>query len=106
MRQVYIASNLVEAHLVKDHLVSYGIKASIHGENLVGAAGELPADSYPTVWITDNDDFERARKLVHGIVTEPTATQLFPDDWVCPDCGEPCDAAFTECWRCGRHRVK
>lgn len=106
MRQVYLASNLVDAHLVKDHLISFGIKAHIHGENLVGAAGELPTDAYPTVWVTDNDDYERARQLVHGIVAEPKATQLFPDNWICPDCAEPSEAAFTECWRCGRVRVK
>jgi len=106
MRQVFVATNLVEAHLVKDHLVSFGIKAVIHGEILVGAVGELPADTYPTVWVVDNDDADRARSLVHGIVAEPSATQLFPDPWVCAECAESNDAPFTECWRCGYHRVK
>ncbi len=51
MRCVYVAENLIDAHLVRDQLVDGGISAEIHGEDLTGSFGLLPG--YVSVWVPE-----------------------------------------------------
>jgi len=51
MRCVYVAENLIDAHLVRDSLVDGGISAEIHGEDLTGSFGLLPG--YVSVWVPE-----------------------------------------------------
>ncbi|HWT14205.1 MAG TPA: DUF2007 domain-containing protein, partial [Patescibacteria group bacterium] len=51
MRCVYVAENLIDAHLVRDRLCDDGIPAEIHGENLTGGFGLLPG--YVSVWVPE-----------------------------------------------------
>jgi hypothetical protein len=51
MRCVYVAENLIDAHLVRDRLCDDGIPAEIHGEDLTGSFGLLPG--YVSVWVPE-----------------------------------------------------
>jgi Putative prokaryotic signal transducing protein len=55
MKQVFVARNPAEAHLVKGMLESRGIRAEVRGEALWGTRGETPLtpDTLPTVWVDD-----------------------------------------------------
>ena len=55
MKQVYIADDPTEAHLVKGILEQYGISCEVRGEALWGARGGLPltSEALPTIWIVD-----------------------------------------------------
>lgn len=98
MRRVYRAENTFDAHLVRDRLLQAGIEAEVHGLMLTGGVGELPADTRPSVWIADEDLYERARQ----IVAEFERTRADGETWRCPRCGEDNGPAFEICWSCGR----
>jgi hypothetical protein len=51
MRCVYVAENVIDAHLVRDRLCDDGIPAEIHGEDLIGSFGLLPG--YVSVWVPE-----------------------------------------------------
>ncbi|MBW7990228.1 MAG: hypothetical protein FVQ84_09470 [Planctomycetes bacterium] len=105
MKQVYIADDPTEAHLVKGILEQYGISCEIRGEALWGARGQLPltSETLPTIWIIDDSRFEEAAELAerfkNGTLTSGSGT-----DWKCPECGEEVEGQFTECWQCGANR--
>ena len=63
MKQVFVARNPPEAHLVKGLLESRGIRAEVRGEALWGTRGEVPLtpDTLPTVWVDDPRAPEAAR---------------------------------------------
>ena len=105
MRQVYIALHLVDAQIAKDYLQGAGISAVIKGEYLGSGAGELPVDSYPTVWIVDDDEFEKARELISNYESDRPGDQIYESHWQCPGCGEWIEPQFTECWSCGNQRL-
>lgn len=101
MRAVYSAENVFDAYLLRDRLREDGIEAVVHGEMLVGALGELPADTRPSVWIADEGNYERARTLVASFESE-TAEGA---DWTCRHCRETNGANFAICWHCGTART-
>ena len=106
MKQVYIAQDNITAHLVKDYLASCYIESIIKGELLLGAVGEIPANSFPTVWVIDDDDYDKALELVKSFEAGFTENQLFDNVWKCDNCDELIEAQFTQCWKCGRERVR
>jgi len=63
MKQIYVANNPAEAHLVKGMLESHGIHAEVRGEALWGTRGETPvtAETLPTVWVEDARAAEATR---------------------------------------------
>ena len=52
MKRVHTAKHPTEAHLVKGMLEAAGIRATVLGDQLYGAYGELPV--LPTVWVLDD----------------------------------------------------
>ena len=98
--QVYLAPDPVNAEIAKDYLGSYGIAAHVRGQYLWGGIGQLPVDVYPTVWVDDGADYERARALISRF--ESGATGGRP--WDCPNCGERLAGPFDACWKCGTPR--
>jgi hypothetical protein len=103
MKLVYSAANIMDAQIKKDHLESAGIEVIVQGEYLTGAIGELPADTYPTVWVVDDADESRAKAMLEALADQQ-ASQLYEDDWTCSECGEKIAAQFTQCWQCGHIR--
>ena len=106
MKQVYIADDPAEAHLVAGILDQYGISCDIRGEDLWSARGQLPltTDTLPTVWITDDSEYEQAAELVKQFEDGTLAAGKGGDPWTCPKCGEEVEAQFSNCWNCGENR--
>jgi len=63
MKSVFDASSNIEAHLVMHQLQQAGIEATIQGEFLQGAIGELPAAGNIRVLVGEND-VEEARQVI------------------------------------------
>jgi hypothetical protein len=101
MRRLYQAANRVEAQRLLDLLAGHGIAALIPGEYLSGAAGELPVEPFPEVWLCDPGQWLRARGLLAEFLAPPPEPG---DDWTCPGCGETLTAAFRICWNCATPR--
>ncbi len=106
MRQVYVAKNPAEAHLLKEILESGSIQAVVRGEFLWGARGELPIapETCPSVWVIDDADYERAMEVIKDFRSEQTNSDLESKEWKCKQCGESNEGQFTECWQCGASR--
>ena len=77
MKQIYSAANMLDAQLLKDFLLDRGIEVIIKGELLMGAIGEIPADTTPSVWVMDDEDFDKAKTLVSAFEN--------PDEIVLPE---------------------
>jgi len=105
MKQVYIAKDPPDAHLVKAILEQYEITCEVRGEQLWNARGELPltTDSLPAVWISDDNKYEEAVRLVTAY-ENGTLAENAGEPWKCPDCGEEIEGQFTDCWQCGASR--
>jgi len=104
MKQVYIAEDNISAQMVKDYLASRHIDSIIKGEMLIGAIGELPANSFPTVWVTDENDYDKAVDFIKSYEAGFVDEQVFDNVWKCGNCDELIDAQFTQCWKCGQER--
>ncbi len=63
MRCVYVAENVIDAHLVRDQLMEGGIPAEIHGEALSGGFGLLPG--YVSVWVPEANASAADEALEH-----------------------------------------
>lgn len=106
MQQVYVATDPVDAELMKGRLAAAGIEAIVQGGTLFALRGELPmtTDSLPTVWVLADDDFGRASALVAEDQNRRAAGESVGGAWRCPGCGETLEAQFTDCWKCGTGR--
>ena len=106
MKKVYIAKHPTEAHMIKGLLESYGISCEVRGEALFGVRGEVPmtADTLPSVWLYDDDDFEKARAIVADYDKGDKDHAPGKSSWKCKKCGEVLEPQFTECWNCGAKR--
>lgn len=76
MRCVYVAENLIDAHLVRDRLCDDGIPAEIHGEDLTGGFGLLPG--YVSVWVPEVRSTDADRAL-ESLVSDPVAPLALDD---------------------------
>jgi hypothetical protein len=105
MKQVYIADDPTEAHLVKGILEQHGISCEIRGEALWSARGGLPltSEALPSIWIVDESKFDEAQELTEQFKNK-TLTADTGTSWTCPECGVEVEGHFTDCWKCGAGR--
>ncbi len=100
MRRVDSAPNLALATLWADALTSVGIEARVFSRYLSSIAGEIPpSEAQPTIWVLDDEDFDRARELLLELRRPPRGP-----GWSCADCGERHGPQFAQCWNCGAAR--
>ena len=104
MKQIYSAENLVEAQMLKDFITENQIEVLIKGEMLMGAIGEIPADTAPSIWVIDDEDFDRARELVGVFEGRNKSSPGDGSVWKCLDCDELIEPQFSQCWSCGKSR--
>ncbi len=98
MIKAYTAANLQDAHIVLGLLESHGIRARVLNASAQGGLGEIPFPSaYPEVWLEDDRDAVRARKLVEEF-ERPSSGE---PPRRCPNCREESPARFEVCWKCG-----
>jgi hypothetical protein len=71
MLKFYEARDSLEARQLVDALAAHRIEATILGEYLGGAAGELPAFNFPWVWLINNRDLGEAQEVLDGFPRQP-----------------------------------
>jgi len=106
MKKIYVATNPIDAHLLKGILEGENITAMVQGEFLWGVRGEVPItpETCPSVWIVNDSDYERAVELLSTLNKEMDAPPQKGEDWRCNKCEEVNESQFTECWQCGTDR--
>lgn len=99
MIKVYESDDRVLIHHLKNMLETEGIECLVKNDHIHTLAGEVPmVDTWPELWVADDDLADRARQIV-----ERSANQPAPGgpDWVCAQCGETHEPQFSQCWNCG-----
>ena len=101
MQPLYSSLNLLEVYHLKNLLEAEGIRCQLRNELLSRLAGEIPfTECAPQLWLLDERDFERARR----VVTDFGRAAVPAPPWKCPDCGESLEGQFSACWHCGARR--
>ncbi|MCB1789766.1 MAG: DUF2007 domain-containing protein [Gammaproteobacteria bacterium] len=103
MLKFYEARDSLEARQLLDALDAHRIEATVLGDFLGGAAGELPAINFPWVWLINNDDLAAAQDVLDGFLASRGSLPR-KGPWVCRSCGAEVDAGFDICWQCGKAR--
>lgn len=92
---IYLASDPIEAEIVRNLFASERIECDIFGAMLWGGRGEIAADPYPRLVLRDPRDTVRARELLAEYRASGSAVA-----WTC-GCGESVPGNFAACWSCG-----
>jgi hypothetical protein len=103
MHKLYLAADLIDAHLLLHRLQAAGIEARVLNEHAAGGVGELaPDDAAPEVWIVQERDLDRALGIVedHEYDLDETGEDA-ARTLRCPHCGEENPESFEVCWSCG-----
>ncbi|MBU0765843.1 MAG: DUF2007 domain-containing protein [Bacteroidetes bacterium] len=99
MIKIYSTPSSFLAHHLKNLLETYGIRATVKGENRAIALGDIPfSECWSEIWIFDNEASIRAIKIIKDALDAGVPEG---DPWICIKCGEENEAQFTECWKCG-----
>lgn len=105
MKRVFTAYNLNDAYLVKTLLEAEGITAAVRNEFLL--RGQATPDGLPSVWITDDSQFDRAVSITTRYADGESPSDMGGSVWQCLKCGEMHEPQFSTCWKCGAdHSVK
>ena len=97
MKRVYTASNLPDAHLLRDLLQQAGIAAHVFNENAASLIGLVPVvTGQPQIWIAQAHQEAHAKSVITEFQSRaPNATT-----WICTSCNEVNPGEFDFCWRC------
>lgn len=101
VKRVYVSSTLADAGHARNLLEHEGIRCMIKNETLGGGLGEIPfLDCQPEVWVLDDANVERARRVLDAALHERTALDGHAV-WHCAQCGETNEPQFAACFNCG-----
>ena len=98
MKKLYTHENRMIVFNLKNVLQAEGVDTIVVNEFAAGGAGDLATfDTWPELWVEDDDKLEQAQAILRGILNS-SAT----NDWYCRACQEQNDASFQFCWNCGQ----
>lgn len=102
MKKLFVSQNLIEIEMRKERLEQADIRCMIKNQRSSSLAGEIPfTEVFPELWVQD-EDYDRARRLLEdGLVLLPSNQDM----WTCAGCGERHEGQFGTCWKCGRERT-
>ena len=101
MKKVYSHENRLIVFNLKNLLEEQGIECVVKNEFSGGGVGDLaPLDTWPELWVSDDDCLDRARALIDDI----QHNKPDQDAWFCTVCGEKNEANFQICWNCQASR--
>ena len=96
MKLIYTNENRIMVLNVKNVLMSHGLDVVLNNEFASSASGGLaPYDTWHEVWLLNNDDFDKAKKVIDSITLESNL-----DNWHCKNCQEENNQSFDFCWNC------
>jgi hypothetical protein len=105
MKRVFSSHDLIAVHHARNLLDAAGIRAVVRNELLSSAMGELPpVECQAELWVVDPANATGAEQILRDGRLPPAPGAPAATRWHCPGCGEPAEAQFTQCWRCGATR--
>ena len=101
MRLIYTNENRIMVLNVKNVLMSYDIDVTLNNEFASSASGGLaPFDTWPEVWLLNDNDYDKAKKIIVSISLESNL-----EGWECKKCQEENDQSFDFCWSCHAENI-
>ncbi|MFT5082477.1 MAG: hypothetical protein ACI9Y1_000502 [Lentisphaeria bacterium] len=101
MKLIFSHQNPMIVENIKNIVELDGVETILKNASLAGAAGELaPMDTWPEVWVVNDDHYQRAIALVNSVSDSKNTVE-----WVCGKCSEKNDAAFEVCWKCQSEQI-
>ena len=102
MKKVFVSQSLIEVEMRKERLEQAGIRCMIKNQRSSSLAGEIPfTEVFPKLWVQD-EDYDRARRLLEeGLVLLPSNQDM----WTCSGCGKCHESQFGTCWKCRQERL-
>ncbi len=108
MKRLFVSDNRILVLQLREFLQENHIRCIVRNEYLGGAAGELPpTECWPELWILENQQLEKAEKLLDAFRHPPTGDagdSQRPNPWTCERCAEILEPQFSQCWHCGYER--
>jgi hypothetical protein len=102
MKKLYVSQSLIDVESRKELLDQAEIPCTIKNQRSNMLGGEIPfVEVFPELWVLQNDDFERAQRLLKDWEEAPP---LDNTAWTCASCGEIHQKEFTTCWKCNKER--
>lgn len=84
-------------------LEANGIETFMKNRFGTSGSGELPfVEVVPQLWVLDDADVERARRLIDELHNEQGESKA--GKWICSSCETPQEGVFTHCWKCSAPR--
>ena len=104
-KEIYLAANSTEAHLIKGLLERGSIEASLSGEDLSIGMGGLPTDVIQVKIMVNEDKFAKAMEIISNY--EQTLREPIQDgkSWKCEACHSVNPEIFEICWSCQANRL-
>jgi hypothetical protein len=102
MKKLYVSQSLIDVESRKELLDQAEIPCTIKNQRSNMLGGEIPfVEVFPELWVLQNDDFERAQRLLKDWEEAPP---LDNTAWICASCSEIHQKEFTTCWKCNKER--
>ena len=100
MNLVYTHENRLMVMNVRNILIGHGIEVVVNKEYASSAVGGLaPIDTWPEVWIVNDDDFGSSMNIIESLDVELKTAM-----WQCHKCLEIKEETFDYCWNCKRDK--
>ena len=104
-KEIYLAANATEAHLIQGLLERESIETSLYGEGLSIAWGGLPTELNQIEILVDENMYSEARGIIskyEEILRNPAQDG---HSWECEECQQVNPETFEICWSCQANRL-
>ncbi len=102
MKLVHTALDVPSANFIRQVLQDNGIPSMVQGDGVLSVSPKA-SGTYPTVWVSNDEDFARACEILSALARPQSDRQAPPGTWTCRKCGEDNGPEFSECWRCAKN---
>jgi hypothetical protein len=99
-KNLYLAANSAEAHIIQGLLIRESIRVNLVGEGLSIAAGGLPADVYQIKILVEEKQYNKALEIINEYEKILKSKSNNQNEWNCTDCDNLNPETFDICWNC------
>ena len=104
-KEIYLAANATEAHLIQGLLEQKSIKTNLSGESLSTVWGGLQTDFNEVEILVDEKKYAEALEIISNyeeILRQPAQDG---ESWECEECNKVNPDTFEICWSCQANRM-
>ena len=104
-KEIYLAANATEAHLIKGLLEQESIESILSGEGLAIATGGLPTEVIQVEILVNEEKFAEAMEIISNYEQTLRKPAQDGESWECDKCSSVNPETFEICWSCQANRL-